>query len=266
MKKKYFALALIIVVALIGAGGGYYWRKKVNAPPKPFTYQTREDLDKAIKKFEEDGKTGKSKWQDRFNLGVAYIYAERFEDAVKTFEEVKNHRPSFNKTYEALGMAYYRLDNTPKAVEAWQKALELDPSAEHLKDMLERAKRRLEIKNRVVALKQEIAKGPAGWTKRLELAALHLMLREPEPAIIELKEVLKTRKNSPEIYDALAEAYALKGDFDNAVFFEKKAVSLSPGDEVLKKRLSEMQKIREAVKKGEYRESVRPPQADEGKK
>jgi len=27
-----------------------------------------------------------------------------------------------------------------------------------------------------------------------------------------------------------------------------------------------MQKIREAVKKGEYRESVRPPQADEGKK
>lgn len=254
MKKKYFALVLAFVIALIGVGGGYYWRKKVNAPPEPFTYQTREDLDKAIKKFEEDGKTGKSAWQDRFNLGVAYIYAERFEDAVKTFEEVKNRRPSFNKTYESLGMAYYRLDNMPKAIEAWQKALELDPVAEHLKDMLERAKRRLEIKSRAGALKQELAKGQAGWTKRLELAALYLMLREPDPAIIELKEVLKTRKNSPEIYDALAEAYALKGDFDSAVSFEKKAVSLSPGDEVLKKRLFEMQKIKEAMKKGGDRE------------
>ena len=256
----------MLVIALIAIGGGYYWRKKVNAPPKPFTYQTREDLDKAIKKFEEDRKGTKFTWQDEFNLGVAYIYAERFDDAVKTFEKVKTYRPAFNKTYESLGMAYYRLGNMEKAIEAWQKAMELDPSAEHLKDMLERAKRRLEIKNRAEALKEEIGKGQAGWTKRLELAALYLMLTEPDPAIAELKEVLKTRKNSPEVYDALAEAYALKGDFDNAISFEKKAVSLSPGDEVLKKRLSEMRKIREAVKKGEYRESVRPPQADEGKK
>ena len=250
----------MLVIAVIGIGGGYYWRKKVNTPPEPFTYQTREDLDKAIKKFEEAGKTGKSAWQDRFNLGVAYIYAERFEDAVKTFEEVKKYRPSFNKTYESLGMAYYRLDNMPKAIEAWQKAMELDPAAEHLKDMLERAKRRLDIKSRAGALKEEIGKGQAGWTKRLELAALYLMLMEPDPAIIELKEVLKTRKNSPEIYDAFAEAYALKGDFDKAVFFEKKAVSLSPGDEALKERLSEMQKIRDAMKKGGDREKEKAAQ------
>ena len=51
MKKKYFALALMLVIAVIGIGGGYYWRKKVNTPPEPFTYQTREDLDKAIKKI-----------------------------------------------------------------------------------------------------------------------------------------------------------------------------------------------------------------------
>src|SRR3972149_1944443 len=186
MKKKYFALALMLVIALIGIGGGYYWWKKVNAPPEPFTYQTREDLDKAIKKFEEDRKSTKFTWQDGFNLGVAYIYAERFEDAVKPFEEVKNYRPSFDKTYESLGMAYYRQGNMGKAIEAWQKALELNPSAEHLKDMLERAKRRFEIKNRAEALKEEIGKEEAGWPKRLELAAVYLMLMEPDPAIIEL--------------------------------------------------------------------------------
>ena len=42
--------------------------------------------------------------------------------------------------------------------------------------------------------------------------------------------------------------------------FEKKAVSLSPGDEVLKKRLSEMQKIREAMKKGGDREKEKAAQ------
>ena len=67
-------------------------------------------------------------------------------------------------------MAYYRLDNMPKAIEAWAKAMELDPAAEHLKDMLERAKRRLNIKNRAGALKRKSAKdkpvGPRGLSSR----------------------------------------------------------------------------------------------------
>ena len=90
--------------------------------------------------------------------------------------------------------------------------MELDPSAEHLKDMLERAKRRLEIKNRAEALKEEIGKEEAGWTKRLELAALYLMLMEPDLGHRRTQRGLKDKKKqSQDFYDALAEAYALKG-------------------------------------------------------
>lgn len=67
--------------------------------------------------------------------------------------------------------------------------------------------------------------------------------------------MLKIKKDSPDIYDAVAQAYAMSGDFDNAIAAEKRAVKLKPRDENLKKRLAEMERVREGIKKGEYHKS-----------
>lgn len=77
-------------------------------------------------------------------------------------------------------------------------------------------------------------------------------MRRLDDAQSQLEEAVKAKKDSPEMFDTLAQIYAIKGDFDKAVDAEKKAVRLKPSDDNLKKRLAEMEKVRQGIKKGEY--------------
>lgn len=256
MKKS--TIIIVPAVALIGAviGGGYYWNKKQNEPPPSVEYKNIEEVDKDIARFEPLQKAGKLKWQDMYQLGVAYIHMGRAADAAKILEEVIKRHPDFYKTYESLGMAYYRMDDMEKAVAAWEKALKISPQTAHIEDMINRARQRMDFKKRISTLEQEIKQGNVGWQKRFELALLYIATRRIEDAKIQLGEVLKVKKDSPEVYDAIAQSYAISGDFEKAVDAGKKAVKLRPKDENLRNRLAEMEKVREGIRKGTYHQKA----------
>ncbi len=179
-------------------------------------------------------------------LGVAYIQKGNMKEAVPHLEDAARRRPSFSKTFESLGMAYFRLDEPGKAAEAWEKALKLDPKAEFLKEMNERAKRKIAVFDRIAYLENE---ADADWQKKFELAVMYMGVKRFEEAKSQLMKVIAVKGDSPEVYDALAETYAITGDFDKAIAAEKKAVRFDPKKEILRKRLSEMEKVRAGIKK-----------------
>lgn len=242
---------VVLAVIFIGAviGGGYYWSKKQNEPPPVVEYKNIGEIDADIAKLEPLQKAGKLKWQERYILGVAYLQKGSLVDAAGTLEDVAKLHPDFYKTYESLGMTYYRMDEMEKAVSTWEKAVKISRQAAHLEEMINRAKQRMEFKKRISTLEQEIKQGNTGWQKRFELAALYIGVRRLDDAQIQLEEAVKAKKDSPEMLDTLAQIYAVKGDFDKAIDIEKKAVKLKPLDEDLKKRLAEMEKVRQGIKK-----------------
>lgn len=249
-RKKVIAVVLAVVVLGLIAWSGYSRYRAHNALPGPVLYRGMEELNGDIRRLEAlKGSRGLS-WQDSYRLAVAYIQQGDPGAAVPLLEDVARRRPGFSKTYESLGMAYFRQDRLDKAIEAWDRALKIDPSAEFLKGMIERARQRQEIFKRISALELELKSNGNGWEKRFELAALYLGVKRVEDAKAELDRVASVKKDSPLVYDAIAEANALSGDFEKAVEAEQKALRLDPKNEVLKKRLAEMERVRKGIKEG----------------
>lgn len=252
MKKIIIIVIAAIVIIGVIISGGYYWHKKQNEPPPVVVYQDITEVDNDIARFEPLYKAGKLRWQDMYLLGVAYMQKGRVADAAKILEEVVKLHPNFYKTYESLGMAYYRMDDIEKAVSIWEKVVKMSPQTVHLEDMINKGKQRIELKKRVVSLEQEMKQGQVDWQKKFELAILYIATKRVADAKTLLEDVLKTKKDSAEVYDVVAQAYAMSNDFEKAVNAEKKAVKLKPKDENFKKRLAEMERVREGFKKGEY--------------
>ena len=73
------------------------------------------------------------------SLGWYYYHTNKFEDAVteltKAIAATKPEDETVAEVYGHLGDAYAKLNNVPKAVEAWQKAADLDPKSPTLPDL-----------------------------------------------------------------------------------------------------------------------------------
>lgn len=250
MKRKTIIAITVLAVLGVASWVGYLRYRAHNALPGPVLYRGMEELNGDIRRLEAlKGSRGLS-WQDSYRLAVAYIQKGDPGPAVPLLEDAARRRPGFSKTYESLGMAYFRQDKLDRAIEAWDKALKIDPSSEFLKGMIERARQRQDIFKRISALELELKTGDSGWEKRFELAALYLGVNRVEDAKVELDRVTSVKKDSPLVYDAIAEANALSGDFEKAVEAEQKALRLDPKNEVLKKRLVEMERVGKGIKEG----------------
>lgn len=249
MKRNIIIVVIVVGIIAVVAWAGYGWYVRKNTPPEPVAYKDIAELEEDIKRLESLRATGALSWQELYRLGVAYIQRGRPSEAVGALEESMRRHNGFLKTYESLGMSYFRLDQPGKAVETWEAALKFEPKAVFLNEMIERGRKKMEYASRIAALEKEIREDKAvAWTKRFELAALYMSVRKPAEARTLLEEILRVKKDVPEVYDALAESYALQGDFVKAVQAEKKALGIKPKNEVYKKRLSEMESLAKGMR------------------
>lgn len=249
MKLKQNVNIAVLVVIILSAVVFYNRDVKDNTPPPPIVYKDLTELDKDIERLEKL-KGDSLSWQDTFRLGVAYIQKDRVTDAIPVLEDALRKNPDFPKTYESLGMAYFKINRYDKAIELWERALKMEPKAEFLKEMIERAKGKMALFGRISDLEKEMKAEDAGWQKKFELAILYLTVNRIHEAKLQLEEIVKVKKDSADVYDAIAEAHALTGDFDKAIDAEKTALKLRPKNiEILQKRLSEMEKFRDDQKK-----------------
>ncbi|MBI5561157.1 MAG: tetratricopeptide repeat protein [Deltaproteobacteria bacterium] len=251
-KKLSVPLALFLVFSGL-VSGLYYRNKKRNEPPRPIPYENIAELGGEIERLEAVEKEKGITWQDGYRLGMAYLYTRRDRDAVRTLAEVIRLRPGFSVAYESLGMAYYRLGDFEKAKDVWEKSPGVDtPGGEHIRELIGRAEKKIGYKKRALQLEKIIGEGNAAWEKRYELSTLYIGLGRLKDAVVTLEEAEKESPRSPELYDTLAQVYAMEGDFEKAVKAERKALALKPGDEAIRGRLAEMERLKEALKKGGF--------------
>ncbi len=248
MKRFFIPVAIIL---LIGGLAGYYWYQRVNRPPETITYGSLAEVEADIDRLEPLYNSGRISWQDTYRLGIAYLQKGEYEKARDVLRDAARLRPDFNRTYESLGMVLFRLGDMDGAVKAWKKAKDLNPKALYLDEMMERARRKKALRERIAYL-ERVVKEDTDWKKRFELATLYLSVRRIKEARSILEALLKVERDNPDIYTALAQAYAMSGDFEKAVEIQKRAVELKPDDEKLKGRLKEMERILEGLKTGKF--------------
>lgn len=245
-----FILLGCIAVAAV-AIGGYRLYAERGGPPELPAYTDVSDLRSEIQRLEGLRRERGLSWRDTYRLGVAYLHAGRLEEAVATLEEAADMRPAYHRILESLGMAYYRLDRLEDAASAWQRALDTG-QAPHIEEMVKRTRTKIALERRIAVLEELVKGEDVDWRIRYELAALYLGLNRPRDAVTQLEEAVSHKKDDPGIYDTLARAYALTGDYESAVRAEEKALSLKPDADIFKKRLEEMRRLRDALESGGF--------------
>ena len=64
------------------------------------------------------------------NLGSAYLYLDRIEDALRCFQEATENDPELVEAYAKIGNIYQQKGDIPTANEYWNRALQIDPSCQ----------------------------------------------------------------------------------------------------------------------------------------
>ena len=264
--KKFFVALVPLLITAVAVLGWYGWNKKNNEPPVTVVYASTEELEMDIARLEAMRDGSDLRWQDSFLLGVAYLTAGRVEEARGALEGATLKKPGYFETSESLGMVYFRLGEYTKAAMTWERALMANPGATHLKDMIERARRKSAVRLRLTFLEQRLGapllaetdlgetddgakwlpegggERPLGWVEMLELASLYMVSGEMvEDNLIKaeaaIDEVLKEKDDLPDIYLALAQVRALRGDRSGAAVAAARALELSPDDENIKRQV-----------------------------
>ncbi len=92
-----------------------------------------------------------------YNQGVAYVERERYEDALKMFDQVRKMQPNFKRVeyymqtarekwaeqHNLAGIRYFKEQKLKEAIAEWDQALALNPKLESAKRSQERARRLL---------------------------------------------------------------------------------------------------------------------------
>lgn len=90
-----------------------------------------EDATVFLKSFQETVEPGSEiELAIRFNLGLAHLYRENWNEAINDLEVVAR-RTSYPDAYYNLGRAYMSLNQTDLALEAFEKALSIEQKPEY---------------------------------------------------------------------------------------------------------------------------------------
>ncbi len=262
MRKVIVATMLASFMAFFVIGVWHFLPTEESAP-EIIQYTSLEELKGKVEELERRFRAGEQTWQMAYKLGVGYLHLGRPEDAIPVLETGITLNPDFYRMYETLGMAYYRLGRLQSAIDVWQKALKVSPQAEHLKDMINRVKLKLEAGERIKEM-EKLPEEKKNWLKRFELATLYIVVKEYDRAREELEKAIEEKPNIVDLYTTLANVYALKGDFTKAVENQERAYKLRPEDEAIKRRLEEMKRLKKALESGRYHTgSATSPKANE---
>lgn len=128
---------------------------------------------------------------DAYNGGLQPLKEEKYQEAIPWFEKAVSIDPKFAFAWDNLGVCYRRINNFPKAEEAYKQSLSIDPK---------------------------------GKTALQNLPVVYLYEKKNDEAIQAYKNILQYYPDDPEAYYGVALVYFQnKDDMENALINACKA-------------------------------------------
>jgi tetratricopeptide (TPR) repeat protein len=109
------------------------WSKTVSTNPENsrahdnlgFTYERSGETEKALVEFEKAVELQPDHFRALANLGVAYAKFERYEESVNVLKKSISVR-KYHKTYDKLGLVYVELKEEDKAIASFKEAIKIN--------------------------------------------------------------------------------------------------------------------------------------------
>lgn len=140
-----------------------------------------------------------------YKLGLTLVAGQRFDDAIKQFQQIETVAADFPFTYEGLGLAYFGKKDFSKAMVNFKKAIVLD--------------KRL-------------------WRSYAYMGLLHQHQKEYFKAMTAYQEAIIAKPGDGSLHNNLGVVYYLSGKYSDAVQAFNTAVALNYGNPKLYNNLA----------------------------
>ncbi len=162
-------------------------------------------------------------------MGLTLTNLGRYQDALKSFMEVKRLNPNYAKAYANLAGAYIKLGNFDKAIENYNEAEKLDPTYPALynnRGYIKYLKGRYGEAEK--DFKEEIKRSPKLVEAYINRGLNYVAMKNLPDAVAYFRKGLDRDKDNALIHFYLGRTYFDQKDYANAVLHLKRAADLDP--------------------------------------
>jgi tetratricopeptide (TPR) repeat protein/cellulose biosynthesis protein BcsQ len=195
--------AIVTVVALLAlsaAGGRLYQQQTLRQKAVDLTAQgneiEKENLDRAIDKYNEAIGVDPSYALAYSSRGRVYLLKERFDDALNDFNEAIRLDANNTGAYVGRGDVYWQKRDLPNALDAYDHAIRIAPTLSE------------------------------AYTKRGKVLALQ---DKPDKAVDDYNKAIDISPRNPDAFLWRGEARSTSGDYNGALADFDQAIKLKPG-------------------------------------
>ena len=184
-------------------------------------------------------------WVAHYNLGNAYLQANRTQDAVGEYQEAMRLRPDSMEVHNNLAFALLRAGQINDAIAQLEQVVRISPdSAEGHYNLGNACLQAGRVQDSIVHLERAVQLKPDYAEARCMLGNALLQGGKPQDAIVHYEETVRLNPDYTEAHVNLGFALAQRGKFDEAVRHWETALRLDPGNQNAQRGLERVRSIR----------------------
>lgn len=165
----------------------------------------------------------------RMNLASNEQQAERYEQAVRDYQQVVKTDPGNLKAHYNIGVSLFRLGKLDEATREFQAALAISPFFAPAEDGLGSIALQKKDYNQARAVFEHVlAFSPYDYDAHYNLGALSALQGQWDAGERHLRVAMGVDPANPEPHDALGDLYLKKGDLDKAYTEFRESIRLGP--------------------------------------
>lgn len=150
------------------------------------------------------------------------------QEAIELFNQALAIHPTYYHVYNQLGLAYYRLNDFDKAVEAYSIGLEHEPQAIGLSNMGAIYFKRNNFDKALELYEKSVATDPRFATGWMNLGSTYGMQKQYQKSVDAFLRGLKYDPDNAEINYYLGISYQFLNDIENSRRYTERAFALNP--------------------------------------
>ena len=182
------------------------------------------------------------KVQSHYNLGLAYYHIGQTEKAISAYQKALELEPNFADAYGGLGVIYWRSGNLNDAIRHCQKAIKIAPeNIEFHKNLTRIYWQKGMYDAAAVGYRIILELNPSDENALHHLGLILLSKQEYHEAVSCFQKVLQTNPDNALTHGALGTAYYKLGEKDPAIHEFREVLRLDPGNQNAREMLDRLQ-------------------------
>ncbi len=222
------------------------WQKKVDENPKDaeshanlgVVFQKQKRYAEALAEYRKAETLNPANINTKVNIGTLYQEQKKYDAAINVYDSILKIQPYNSQVLTYKADCFKELKRNNDATELYKAALKLDPKNSAIKAKLfELLKDTMPADEVLAFLYKNVQNKPMDSNSYYEFAYELHKANKINDAIVYYLETIKLDRNNVDAYINLSQAYRQKKNYNDAYGIIKKAVSIAPDNELVKKQL-----------------------------